>query len=53
MDGLVDMFHFIIVRVRLAVGTYESVDAEIAIVRHIAEVTAVCPELVVMELEAA
>ena len=48
-DGLIDVLHLIIVRVGSAVGCQKPVEAEGAIVRLVAKVTAVCPKLVLLQ----
>ena len=46
MEGLIDMLHFVIVGMWLAVRSYDAVDEETAVVGLVAEVAAVGPELI-------
>ena len=46
MEGLIDVLHFVIVGMWLAVRTYDAVDEEAAVIGLVAEVAAVCPELI-------
>ena len=53
MYGLIDMFHHIVMGMRSAVGSHESVDAEIAVIGSVAKVAAVCPKLIIHEFKTA
>ena len=51
MYWLIGMFHFVVMRVWLSVGSYKTIDAEVAVVRFVAKVAAIGPELVVHEFQ--
>ena len=51
VDRLIEILHFVIMRMRRAVGSNQSIQHEVSVVRLVTEVTSVCPKLVGLQLK--